>query len=144
MIIASAVQAASRDMTGGEIIGMFTIAFFIVGAICSFIIYVAVRAARGDQAAKKALDLAGKQMSRQLKGYSKSFKDGYNDGKNRALGALALIVPAATADEMQQKFSDGLGQVLDGVWQIAAPYVAMGVVLFIIIVAAKKFAGRQR
>jgi len=140
----SVVAAASDQMTGGEIIGMFAIGFFVFGSIIAFIIYVGVRAMRGDEAAKKALSLSSKTMGRQLKGYKKNFRDGYNNSRNRAFGTLASLAPMATAVDVENKFSDGLGQVLDGVWRIAAPYVAVIVILFILGVLAKKFAGRQR
>ncbi|RAN78028.1 hypothetical protein B5P43_18525 [Bacillus sp. SRB_336] len=131
-------------MTGGEIIGMFSIAFFIFGSIIAFIIYVTTRALRGDEAAKEALRRSGATMNKQLKGYRKNFKDGYDNGRNRSVGILSSLIPMASAVDVETKFSDGLGQVLDGVWTIASPYVAVFIVLFIIVVAAKKFAGRQR
>lgn len=132
---------ASDDRLGdGAVIGFLAIfgAIFVAGTV----IVVAIgNKAKSDKNVARALQITSNRMNKQLKGYAKNFKDGYN---NRAIGALALMVPTASAVDVETKFSDGVGQVLEGIWVIISPYVAVALVLFFIFVLLKKFGGRSR
>ncbi|MGO4470319.1 hypothetical protein AB4Y95_00070 [Arthrobacter sp. M-10] len=135
---------ASDDRLGdGAVIGFLAIfgAIFVVGTI---LVVVIGNKAKSDEHVARALKISSNRMNKQLKGYGKNFKDGYNSGRNRAIGLLAFMVPTASAVDVETKFSDGVGQVLEGVWLIIYPYASVAFVLFLIIIALKKLAGRQK
>ncbi|BAS17648.1 hypothetical protein AHiyo8_59510 [Arthrobacter sp. Hiyo8] len=144
MNINRAVEASMQDqMSTGEIVGAFAITAVLLIVFTVIIIWAAIAVTR-DPKATKAVNRNWHNANAPLRGFGKLFKDGYDNGRNRALGALAFLVPTASAVDVETKFSDGVGQVLEGIWLIILPYASVAFVLFLIIIALKKLAGRSR
>jgi len=53
-------------------------------------------------------------------------------------------VPAVTADEVNQAFTDGLGHIANGVWEIISPFAAAAVILWLLALGIKAMSGRRR
>ncbi|MDQ0869064.1 preprotein translocase subunit SecY [Arthrobacter sp. V1I9] len=53
-------------------------------------------------------------------------------------------VSAVTGDQVNQAFSDAMAYVAGGIWTIISPYVAAGIILWLLIVGAKAISGRRR
>ncbi|MDR6794751.1 hypothetical protein J2X12_004242 [Pseudarthrobacter oxydans] len=99
-----------------------------------------VRTARKNP---RAGELAGRMMMSQFRFYGKQFKSGYDKEmrKNWGIGLLALSVPAVTAEEVNQSFSNGLFTIFKGAWDILAPYVGAVLVFWLILLVIRRVSG---
>jgi hypothetical protein len=57
---------------------------------------------------------------------------------------MNFMIPAVTADEVTNGFSDALFDIFDGAWNIVAPFAGATLVIFLIILLLRHITGRRR
>lgn len=57
---------------------------------------------------------------------------------------MKYLAPMVTAEEVTHSFSDAIFTVVDGAWNIVAPFAGAALVMFLIVLLVRNIAGRRR